>query len=184
MLFDRIRHSKWFDIIYRIGVGIKGFDGAVELIAGVLLVISPSTPHRLLQSAAAELGEHSGTLYQLFEKTVIHLDAELNGTVLVFIILFLILHGLIKLVLVYCLLKKIYRAYPYGLVILILLLIIQVLPLFRHPGSVGLWLFTLLDVAIIYLVYGEYQDLREEVTKLEQIENPEIMPKNKENKKL
>lgn len=167
MVFDRIRHSKWFDTIYRIGVAIKGFDGLVELIAGLLLVISPSTPHRLLESVADELGEHSGSLYQLFEHAVIHLDAQLNGTVLVFIIVFLISHGVIKLVLVYCLLKKIYRAYPYGLAILILLLIIQVIPLFHNPAQIDLWAFTILDVAIIYLVYGEYQDLREEVLKLE-----------------
>lgn len=166
MTITDIRHSKWFDTLYKIGVGIKGFDGMVELVAGLLLLFSPSTPHRLLQGAAAELGEHSGTVYQLFERTVIHLDAQLNGAVLAFVIIFLITHGVVKIVLVYCLLKKIYRAYPYGLTILIILLGIQVLPLFRHPGSLDLWLFTILDVAIIYLVWGEYQDLREEVLAL------------------
>lgn len=161
-----IRHAKWFDTLYKIGIGIKGFDGTVELIAGILLAVSPSTPHRLLMNAAAEAREHSGTLFHLFEKTVIHLDAQLSGAVLLFIIIFLITHGLVKIVLVYALFRKIYRAYPYGLVLLVILFIIQVIPLFRNPGAIDLWLFTVLDAAIIYLVWGEYQDLREEVQKL------------------
>ena len=162
-----MRRTKWFDTVYKIGIGIKGFDGAVELVAGILLAFAPHTPHRLLLRAADEAREHNGTLFHLFEKTVIHLDAQLTGGVLIFIIIFLIIHGLVKLILVYALFKKIYRAYPYGLALLIILLIVQVIPLFSHPGALDLWIFTVLDIFIIYLVWAEYQDLREEVAALE-----------------
>ena len=163
MSLKDLRHSKWFDIAYRIGVGIKGIDGTVELLAGVLLLIAPNTPHRLLLKVANEAGQHSGSIFRLFENSVIRIDGELTGGVLLFVIAFLIIHGVVKLVLVYALLKRIYKAYPYALAALGILLIIQVIPLFKDPANVGLWLFTILDIAIIYLVWGEYQDLREKI---------------------
>lgn len=163
MILNEIRHAKWFDAVYKIGVGIKGIDGLFELVAGVLLIFAPHTPHKLLIRAAGEAHEHSGSLFRIFEHEMIHLDAQLTGKVLAFIIVFLIVHGVVKLVLVYCLFKKIHRAYPYALGVLLILFGIQVTPLFRHPADLPLWLFTILDVLIIYLVWGEYQDIKEEL---------------------
>ena len=160
-----IRHAKWFETIYKIGVGIKGFDGLVELLVGIVLIFSPHTPHRLLQHAANAAQAHNGSVFHWIAHMVIKLDADLTGQTLFFVILFLIAHGVIKLVLVYCLLREYYRAYPYALVILFMLLIIQVIPLFKDPLSAGLWLFTILDVIIIYLVWGEYLDLREKLNR-------------------
>lgn len=162
-----IRHSKWFDVIYKIGIGIKGFDGLVELVAGLLLAFAPNLPHKVLRSIADEAAEHSGFIFREIGKSMVHLDSQLSAGVLIFIIVFFIAHGIVKLVLVYALFRKIYKVYPYGLVVLIILFIIQVIPLFRHPGAIDLWLFTVLDAIIIYLVWGEYQDLREKVQQLE-----------------
>ena len=164
----RLRRSKWFDKAYKIGVGIKGLDGLVELIVGVWLIFAPHTPHRLLQRAANEAAEHDGTIFHFVEKQVIHLDAQITGKVLAFIIAFLIIHGVVKLVLVYCLFRKIHHVYPYALALLLILFGIQVSPLFRNPGDLALWLFTILDVIIIYLVWGEYQDIKEEIKRAEQ----------------
>lgn len=164
-ILRKIRHSKWFDTIYKIGVGIKGFDGLIELLVGILLIFSPHTPHRLLQHAAHFSQAHDSTFFHWLAHTVIKLDADLTGQTLLFVILFLISHGVIKLVLVYCLLKEYYRIYPYALAVLFIMLIIQIIPLFKDPTSPGLWLFTILDIVIIYLVWGEYLDLREKIAK-------------------
>lgn len=51
--------------------------------------------------------------------------------------------------------------YPYALAALLILFGIQVAPLFRQPGDLALWLFTILDALIVYLVWGEYQDIKE-----------------------
>lgn len=163
MNLTQIRHSKWFDKAYKIGVGIKGIDGLLELIVGIWLIFAPHTPHRLLQHAAQEASEHNSTIFHFIGREVIHLDAQLTGKVLAFIIAFLIVHGVVKLVLVYCLFKKIHFIYPYALAALLVLFGLQVAPLFRNPADLALWLFTILDVIIIYLVWGEYQDIREEM---------------------
>ncbi len=164
-ILQDIRHSKWFDTVYKIGIGIKGIDGLIELLVGVVLIFSPRTPHHVLQHAAEAVARHHGSFFQWLTHAVIKLDTDLNGQAVTLLILFLITHGAIKLILVYCLLRRFYHAYPYALVALVVLLILQVIPIFHDPGSVGLWLFAILDVIIIYLVWAEYLDLREKVKK-------------------
>ncbi len=158
-----IRHSKWFDAIYKIGIGIKGIDGLIELLVGVVLIFSPHTPHHFLQHAAEAAARHHGSFFHWITHAVIKLDTDLNGQAVTLLILFLITHGAIKLVLVYCLLKRFYHAYPYAIVALIVLLILQIIPIFHDPASIGLWLFAAVDAVIIYLVWAEYLDLREKV---------------------
>ena len=77
------------------------------------------------------------------------------------LIIFLIGHGIVKLALVYCLLRRILWAYPYALGVLSLFLVYQLYALARDPSSVGMWLFTILDIVIIWLVWGEWKDLKE-----------------------
>jgi uncharacterized membrane protein len=156
----KLRQRPWFERVYKIGIGVKGFDGLVELVVGVLLLISPSLVHVILSGAAQEAGEHGGSVYHFIADYVARIDTDLSRSGLSFLILFLIIHGLVKLTLVYCLLREIIWAYPYALAILVLFLIYQVYVLIVSPG-IGMVLFTLLDVLIIWLVWGEYQDLRE-----------------------
>lgn len=149
---------KWFERVYQIGIGIKGFDGLVELVAGVALLVSPSLVHTLLTSISGEAIEHTGRTSQFIAQYVARLDNDLAKTGLAFLIFFLIGHGLVKLILVYCLLKEIVKAYPYALAVLVLFLMYQVYVLIRDP-SIGMWVFTILDVLIIYLVWGEWRKL-------------------------
>lgn len=161
MIGINIRHARWFDFVYKVGVGIKGVDGLIELILGILLCISPQLSHGMLQYLEIGLHEHHGWFFQIAQHATRQLDSELTGGILLFVILFLLTHGSIKLALVYCLLKKIVWAYPYAIAILSILFIVQVVPLVHHVGSVQLWLLTILDALIIYLVVGEYLDMRE-----------------------
>jgi uncharacterized membrane protein len=160
MKVDALRHSKWFELVYKIGISIKGFDGAVELAAGIALLVSPGIVHTILASIASHADRH-GHSFHFIAMYIARLDGDLARSGLVFLTIFLIGHGVVKLVLVYCLLKRIIKAYPYALGVLVLFLVYQLYVLARDPVSIGLWLFTILDVAIIWLVWGEYQDLRE-----------------------
>jgi len=162
-VLEEIRHSRWFDTIYKVGISIKGFDGVIELIAGLILVFSPQTPHYLLTRIADYFADKGTNFFDFIASAVVKLDTGLTGQTTLFVIIFLLSHGLIKIVLVYCLLKKFYRIYPYALVVLILMLFAQLIPLVRDLSSIALWLITVLNVLIIYIVWAEYLDLREEV---------------------
>jgi Predicted membrane protein len=121
-VLEEIRHSRWFDTIYKVGISIKGFDGVIELIAGLILVFSPQTPHYLLTRIADYFADKGTNFFDFIASAVVKLDTGLTGQTTLFVIIFLLSHGLIKVVLVYCLLKKFYRIYPYALVVLILML--------------------------------------------------------------
>lgn len=154
-----LRLRPWFETVYKIGVGLKGFDGLMELVTGVALWISPQLVHIILGSLAKELGEHHAHVFQFIAEYIGHVDGDLARGGVVFLIVFLITHGLVKLGLVYCLLREIVRAYPVALTILGAFLVYQVYVFIINP-SIGMAIFTLLDAVIVWLVWGEYRDLQ------------------------
>lgn len=147
------------DKAYFAGVAIKGFDGLVELLAGLILLITPTLAHTVLQHVLHESQHHHGLVGQWLTRYVGQLDTDLTKSGLTVIIIFLLLHGIVKLVLVYCLLKEILWAYPYALAILTAFLVYQAYILVRHP-TIGIGLFVVLDVIIIGLVWREYKVLQ------------------------
>lgn len=156
------RHNPLFERVYKIGVAVKGVDGLAELVVGIMLLISPQLVHTVLAGLASELGEHHAHVFRFIAEYVARVDTELAASGLTFLIVFLITHGVVKLALVYCLLKEITRAYPISLAILGAFLAYQVYVLIINP-TIGMALFTLLDIIIIWLVWGEYKDLREKM---------------------
>lgn len=143
--------------IYRFGVVLKGFDGAIELIAGLLLATAPNLLHALLGHLVNELQESQLTGF--VAERVARLDSHVAAGSLIVVVIFLISHGLIKLALVYALLKEILWAYPYALGLLGLFLLYQMYVFIEKPGFV-MGVFVLLDSAIIYLVWREWRTLR------------------------
>lgn len=160
-MLKSITENKWFERVYKVGVGIKGFDGLVELVAGIALLVSPRLVHQFLMGTAGEFGESQMRAFRFIAEYIARLDTELAKSGLVFLIIFLISHGLIKLALVYCLLKEIVRAYPIALTLLVAFLIYQIYAFIVTP-TFGMALFTVLDVVIIWLVWGEYKKLKAE----------------------
>lgn len=133
----------------------------MELATGVLLLFAPHLLHALLQGVIGRAELHHTHFTHIVALYAGHIDDDLGRSGLMFLIVFLIGHGLVKLALVYCLLRRIIWAYPYALAVLGLFLVYQLYALVIHPLSLGMWLFTLLDVAIIYLVWGEWRDLKD-----------------------
>lgn len=150
--------SSLFERAYMIGVGIKGFDGLIELLAGLWLLISPASLHGLLTGLMGEAQEHQGKYAAFIAEYIAHIDKDLAKGGLIVVVIFLISHGVVKLALVYALLKKLLWAYPYALVVLIGFLVYQVYVFVLHP-SIGMGVFALLDVAIIWLVWREWRAL-------------------------
>lgn len=141
-----------------IGVGVKGFDGLVELLAGVWLLVSPGSLHGLLVAIAGKFQDHPGRFAAFVAEHIAHIDKDLARGGLLIVVIFLISHGVVKLALVYALLKKLLWAYPYALVVLVAFLIYQVYVFVVHP-TFGMALFALLDVVIIWLVWREWRVL-------------------------
>lgn len=163
---EKIEDKGWYDKAYLVTVAIKGFDGLVELIAGVWLLIAPASLHAVLGVLFGEAAEHNGRFMHFVAENIAHIDTSLTAGGILVVSLFLLTHGVVKLAMVYALLREILWAYPYALAVLTAFLVYQVYVFITHPG-VGMALFSLLDAVIIFMVYGEWQKLKRKVTRSE-----------------
>jgi len=149
------RPQTLLDKTYEIGIIIKGIDGVIELIGGILvLVLSPGTILNISQfftQDALQKNPHN-FLANHIDKAGHHLASGQTT----FAALFLLTHGLVKVVLVTCLLLNKLWAYPWALVALSLFLVYQLYLLITRP-TFGMAFLTVLDVIIIGLVYREWQ---------------------------
>ena len=149
------------DKLFKIAVALKGLDGGVQLVLGIVLIFLPPT---LITGLANDvvtrdlLGDPNGTLSQHLQ-TAAHNFAD--GSSRSFAIGYLLLHAIIKLGLVVALLRKIIPAYPVAAVVLGTFVGYEIYRAIR-THSIALPIFAALDVIIIILVLREYQQLRRE----------------------
>lgn len=157
---DKIKHRTQtaLDWFYDIGIAIKGFDGTVELIAGILLWVAPGLLHGTLQTLLGEARESNSRMMQFVADNIGRIDADLAKSGLVIVIFFLIMHGVVKVGLVICLFKKWHWAYPWAIAVLSAFLVYQVYVFVKHP-TFPMALFSVLDAVIVWLVYKEYREV-------------------------
>lgn len=151
--FARIVH-----ISFEIGILIKGFDGLLEILGGLLLqFLSPEqineavlwmTQHELSRDPNDWLARHmtaSAEAISMGAKT--------------FAIVYLLLHGVLKVLIVWALLRSKLWAFP---IAVILFAVFDVYQLYRFALSPSAVLATLvlLDIFIIIFTWGEYRRLR------------------------
>ena len=145
------------DSTFNIALILKGLDGVLELVGGVLLlVVSPDT----LNALARRLTQHelSQDPHDFFAKHLLHVTANLHSTQ-TFGAVYLLTHGLVKLIVVVGLLRREHWAYYFAFVFLGGFVIYQIYRLTYAP-SAGLALLTLFDLVIIWLTWREYRKMR------------------------
>lgn len=156
--------DQWFhpkgllDRTFQIGIILKGLDGAAELIGAALIAFVPAQAilHLAWRLTAGELAEDPNSFIAGHVLSYAH---ELAGRDKGFATLFLLSHGLIKVILVVGLLRSLPWAYPFAFVALGSFTIYQVW-LIVHHFTIGMTLLTLFDLFIIWLTWREYQKLK------------------------
>jgi uncharacterized membrane protein len=146
------------ELLFRIALLVKAIDGAVELIAAVvLLLISGATVHRLIDDVLSHdlLGPPDGSLARHFVAGT----AEFASGNRTFAVVYLGLHGVVKLALVAALLRKWMPAYPVAVVVLGLFVVYEIYRA-TQTGSVLLPVLAAVDIAIIVMIVREYRLLR------------------------
>jgi uncharacterized membrane protein len=136
---------------------LKGLDGLLELIGGILLIIvSPATINRLAENLTQH--ELSQDPNDFIAHHLLRLTGNLHNTQL-FGAIYLLTHGLVKIVIVVGLLRRERWAYPIAFVFLGGFVIYQVYRLTYAP-SAGLALLTAFDLLIIWLTWREYRRMK------------------------
>jgi uncharacterized membrane protein len=148
---------------FRAGIALKGVDGLLESIAGILLIVDPSLLSRFgLTLWAYELQRVPGHI----SAYLAHASEKLAYASPGFAAAYLLLHGGVKIILVIALLANKLWAYPLAIFTFSAFVFYQVFR-FAHTHSIGLALLTVFDVGIIWLTWMEYRDqkrLREKKT--------------------
>jgi uncharacterized membrane protein len=152
--------SNLFDKVFEGGIILKGIDGALEFLGGLLvLFVSPTALHNFIAFIThRELVENP---HDKIANLLIHATSHYADGGRTFLVIYLWIHAAIKLIAVIGILKNLLWAYPFSLISLGLLVIYQLYDIFFVRVSVGMVLLTLFDVIIIGLIWREYNKVRQ-----------------------
>jgi uncharacterized membrane protein len=152
------RPQNWLDRAFAVGIIAKGLNGAAELVGGVLLLLL--TPARIQELAASWThGELSEDPHDFIATHLLHTANGLSGHAVLFGSVYLLVHGLVKVVLVIALLLDKLWAYPWLIVVLLLFIAYQLYRLVLDPTA-GLIALTVFDSVIVALTWREYREQR------------------------
>lgn len=148
-----------FDKVFEYGILIKGIDGLIELCTAVALIfVSPKMLQDLIILAThRELAHDPDDFISNF---LIHASHQFTNSGRLFFIIYLSIHAVVKLVSVIGLLRNKLWAYPFALISLSVLTLYQVYDIVFGHGSAVVILLTVLDIAILALIWREYQKVR------------------------
>jgi uncharacterized membrane protein len=142
------------DRAFAVGIILKGLDGVLEVVGGLLLlVVSPTTIDQLARALTQH--ELSEDPHDFLATHLLHAAGSLSGSSLRFGAAYLLLHGVVKVLLVTALLRDKIWAYPWMIAFLIVFIVYQVYRM-TFAFSIGLLGLTIFDVVVVWLTYREY----------------------------
>jgi uncharacterized membrane protein len=148
------------DQSFKAGIAIKGFDGLIESIGGVLLLfIKPSAMNEFFRFVI--LHDLPGKYDEMLVAHLFHWTQALEHGGKVFASVYLITHGLSKALLVAGLWMNKLWAYPLTIVVFGLFCVYQI-HRYTHTHSIFLVLLTIFDLILIYLTWREYLQKKRE----------------------
>jgi uncharacterized membrane protein len=144
------------DKAFRVGLFFKGIDGLIETIGGILLlIVKPEQINHLAHWLTQ--GQLSEDPNDFIANHILKTAHALSGASLVFGAVYLLSHGLVKIVLVVEVLRNHLWAYKALIGVTALFVIYQVYRITFDKFSISLFLLTIFDLVIIYLTAKEYK---------------------------
>ena len=152
---SRFKARDPLDRVFEIGIILKGLDGVLETIGGLLLLaVTPAT----INTLASQLTQHelSEDPNDFIASHLLGYAHGLTGSTVTFAALYLLVHGLAKIVLVAALLRNQIWAYPWMIGFLLLFIGYQMYRLVLLP-TFGLSALTIFDALIVWLTWREWR---------------------------
>jgi uncharacterized membrane protein len=144
--------------IFQISVLLKGVHGIVECVSGLALaLISVGTIVKLIGSFT--LGELAEDPSDFVATHLFNFAQNFSGGTKHFYALYLLSHGVVKLLLVMGLLRRQLWSYPVSLAVLGIFIVYQ-LYRFTYTHGLGMIILTVFDLIVAVLIWHEYQLLR------------------------
>jgi uncharacterized membrane protein len=151
--------SPALDKTFKIGLVLKGLDGILEIIGGILLLfLSPQAIEHIARTLTAH--ELSEDPHDLIARYILHTSSHLTTSTTLFAAVYLLSHGVAKVVLVALVLRDKLWAYPWLVALLLAFIAYQLYRITAVHFSVGLTLLTIFDAVLVWLTWREYQAKR------------------------
>jgi uncharacterized membrane protein len=144
--------------LFEIGVILKGLDGLLETVSGAALFFI-GTNAIVGWVAALMQDELSEDPHDAVANYLLHMAQGFSIGDKTFASIYLLSHGVVKMVLVAGLLRDKYWAYPASLAVLGLFILYQLYS-FALTHSPGMAALTLFDLIVIALIWHEYRLIR------------------------
>lgn len=157
-VIDGLRRRGSREVLFLVSVWLKGLDGVLEILGGAaLLSVSPALILHIVRLLTQD--EIAEDPRDLVANALRHAAARLTFTTEHFVAVYLLVHGIVKIALIWALLARILVAYPLSIVIFAGFIAYQ---LYRYTFThgVGLLALSAFDFLVIGLIWLEYLALR------------------------
>lgn len=153
------------DKAFRISLYLKGLDGILETLGGILLLlINPSEINHFARWLTQ--GELAQDPHDFLATHILKTAHSLTGRALVFGAIYLLVQGVVKIVLVTQVFRDRVWAYLALIAVVGVFAIYQIYRLAWVKFSLSLFLLTLFDLLIIYLTQREYRNHRDRLKRV------------------
>src|SRR5215213_4350362 len=152
---DILHPRDWVDLLFLIGIVGKGVDALGEVAGGLLLLILRPVQIRTLVRVLTQ-DELSEDPHDVLANWLTRFADSLNVDALTFGAVYLLAHGLVKLVLVIALLSNRLWAYPWMITVLLVFIAYQVYRLITSPTA-GMLILTIFDLVVTVLTAIAYR---------------------------
>jgi uncharacterized membrane protein len=149
------------DRTFEVGIILKGLDGLAETIGGILLLlVSPAQINHIATTITQH--ELSEDPHDWVATHLLHYAHGLTNASVTFAAIYLLAHGIVKVVLVGALLRNQLWAYPALIVVLIAFIGYQLYLIALKPtaGLIGLTIFDLAITALTWREWRKQQHMR------------------------
>lgn len=144
--------------LFVVSLVLKGLYAFFESAAGIaVLFVSKNAFIKIVGLLARE--ELTEDPKDIIANYFIALAQGYSASFRIFASVYLLIHGIAKLFLIYGLLKKKMFAYPAAIIVFSLFIVYQVYA-FSIKASIGLAVLTVLDIFVIILTWLEYKNIR------------------------
>ena len=143
---------------FEFGILIKGIDGLLEIVGGILLMfLNPSSLNKLVKL----LTQHELARWHkdLIANFLVRFAGNFSVSAQHFGVFYLLSHGAVKIILIWLLWLKKLWAYPLTIFFLFLFILYQVYR-YTYSHSFFLIILTFFDIIMIYLAWVEYKRIK------------------------
>lgn len=137
----------------------KSIFAFVEFLSGLLLIFIPLD---LIKSTIQHLA--AAIAFAPLSSIITNAGERLTSDATLFAVIYLLLHGALKLVTLALLWRKILWSYPLSIVLLVGFITYQMFEFFNH-GSISMLVLCVVDLVMIALTLLEYRKLKAQLSK-------------------